>query len=155
MRDARHHTVERNHWFCEHRQFLLKYVFLRKMFHIKVVGYQGGHMMLTFIWPYDDLEKRYQGQHKNLKCNSLFFIAYSCSLARDLFKTLLSSFSISSFRVMKLENYSTAAHKTQPLIPSTMSRPVHFPHTFPKLKIEREHVGLLRLKFCAQVLQCV
>jgi len=63
-----------------------------KMFQTKVVGHEGKQMMKICTWPWVTYWRSGQCHRCFLKWNPLFFIAYSCRLCQDVFKTIDVSF---------------------------------------------------------------
>jgi len=59
-----------------------------KIFQTKVVRFQVTHYMAISIWSWRVLSRSREGHLQFLKWNPLFFITYSCSLSRELSKTL-------------------------------------------------------------------
>jgi len=76
----------------------------RKMFQTKVIWFRGGHKMVLLVWPWRVIWRSREGHFNFFKWNTLYIFAHSCSLSRELSKTLqLSTFSLSTFWVMRLE----------------------------------------------------
>jgi len=67
-----------NRWFAKW--------FYWKIFQTKIGWLEGEHMTKIWTWTWVTLSKSGQGHYCFFK--SLFFITYSCSLSRELFKTL-------------------------------------------------------------------
>jgi len=60
----------------------------RKMFQTKVVWFWGGHKMVPLVWPWRVIWRSREGHFNFLKWNTLYTFTYSCSLSRELSKTL-------------------------------------------------------------------
>jgi len=59
-----------------------------KIFQTKVVRFQVTHYMAISVWSWRVIWRSREGHSQFLKWKPLFFITYSCSLSRGLFKTL-------------------------------------------------------------------
>jgi len=58
------------------------------MFEVKTIFYRGGHHVMRNIFSQVEARRKFEGHRHFFKRNPLFFITYSCSLPRELSKTL-------------------------------------------------------------------
>jgi len=60
----------------------------KKMFQTKVVWLEGGHQTVAMIWPWRVIWRSREGHFNFFKWYTLYIFAHSCSLSRELSKTL-------------------------------------------------------------------
>ena len=69
-------------------EYFEKYKFYQKMFQTKVVGFKKFYLLAISFWPWRVTGRSREGHFNFFKWNTLYIFAYSCSLPRELSKTL-------------------------------------------------------------------